>query len=120
MSRSDEHLTVRDAKLAEIKEAFERAGFEVLAERYERMPYSSVRAFHKLGDRRYRQVFVAILDSGDCDVYLTQIYEVPPGKTARNFETSGIPRLFPTLSNATPNLGTEIVQRVQEAISRDG
>ncbi len=114
MDRYDEEMAVRDARSDEIIRAFQRAQLGVVHQRSPGMPYSSVIAYINYGFGGQRQVIVTVEDSGDCQVFLTKLYEVPVGETGRGIDVGQVPLLI-AFSGTTPNLGETIVRRVRQA-----
>jgi hypothetical protein len=118
MARSNEEMALRDSLCDEIKRAFERAGVGVVYRRYDSMPYSSLIAYLNYGFGGQRQALVTVSDNGDINVYMSKIYNVPPGKTGRNVDPGQMPLLF-TLLHPTPELGETLVRRVRQASIED-
>ncbi len=114
MDRSYEEMAVRDARSEEIKLAFEGAHVGVVYQRNPGMPYSSVIAYLNYGFGGQRQVIVTIEDNGDCRVFMTKLYDVPPGKKGSEIDPGEIPLLL-ALPGTTVNLGETIVRKVREA-----
>src|SRR5262245_45966537 len=114
MHRSNDEMALRDSLCEEIKLAFEQAGVGVVYQRNESRPYSSIIAYLNYGFGGQRQSLVTVSDNGDSNVYMSKIYNVPPGRTGRNVDPGQMPLSF-TLPHLTPDLGETIVRRVRQA-----
>ena len=113
MFRSEDELALRREKAREIREAFERAQVSVEEQHYPGMPQSCVIAYINYLVRSQRRALVTIADNGDCEVFLSKIYEVPPGKTGGDVNPGQLLRVF-SLAAGTPDLGSTLVRQVRQ------
>ena len=113
MFRSEDELALRREKAREIKEAFERAQVGVEEQHHSGMPHSCVIAYINYLVRSQRRALVTINDNGDCEVFLSKLYEVPPGRTGGDVHPGQLLRVFSLLAG-TPDLGSTLVRQVRQ------